>query len=90
MPLFLLKKSVDWSLLTNGFNIPLEFQPLVQGFYDAPIAPGESRNIKIVIDGEGYDAKLNNINFDRNRLEFRFPNGVVEKIRLDKHLNVAR
>ena len=66
MPLFLLKKTVDWSLLTNGFNIPLEFQPLVHGLYDAPVAPGESRHIKIVIDGEGYDAKLNNINFDRD------------------------
>ena len=54
-------------MLTSGFNIPLEFQPLVHGLYDA---------------------KLNNINFDRDRLEFRFPNGVVEKVKLDKHLQI--
>jgi len=65
MSLFLLKKTVDWSLLTDGFNIPLEFQPLVQSLYDVPIAPGEKRKIKIVIDGEGYDATLTNINFSR-------------------------
>ena len=76
MPLFLLKKPVDWSLLTDGFNIPLEFQPLVHGLYDSPVAHGEKRNIKILIEGEAFDAKLTNINF--NRKTFRGHNDLLQ------------
>ena len=67
MPTFLLKKAVDRSLITEGFNIPLEFQPLVHSLYEIPIAPGEKRKIKIIIEGEGFDATLTNINFDRDK-----------------------
>ena len=48
--MFLLKKRVDWSLLTDGFNIPLEFQQLVHDSYSGYIQPGEKRLIKIFIE----------------------------------------
>lgn len=63
--MFLLKKVVDWSLLNNGFNIPLEFQPLVHSLFESPIAHGEKRNVKILIDGETFAVKLTNINFNK-------------------------
>jgi hypothetical protein len=65
MPTFLLKKTVDRSLLTDGSSIPLEFQPLVHSLYESPIAPGEKRKIKIIIEEEGFDATLINSNFNR-------------------------
>lgn len=63
--MFILKKNVDWSFLTDGFNIPLEFQPLMHGCYSEYIQPGEKKIIKILIGTECYEAKLNNINFSR-------------------------
>lgn len=65
--LFLLKKTIDWSLLTNGMTIPVEFQPLVQSQPGGIVALGENRQIKILIDNEVYDATLNSVNFDRNK-----------------------
>ena len=47
--MFILKKNVDWSFLTDGFNIPLEFQPLMHGCYSEYIQPGEKKAIKILI-----------------------------------------
>lgn len=64
--MFILKKNVDWSFLTDGFNIPLEFQPLMHGCYSEYIQPGEKKIIKILIGTECYEAKLNNINFSRS------------------------
>lgn len=63
--MFILKKKVDWSFLTDGFNIPLEFQSLLHGCYSEYIQPGEKRVIKILIGTEFYEAKLININFSR-------------------------
>lgn len=28
--MFILKKKIDWSLLTAGLTIPVEFQPIIQ------------------------------------------------------------
>lgn len=63
--MFILKKSVDWSFLTDGFNIPLEFQALMHDYYSEYIKPGEKKVIRIFIGSECYEAKLNNINFSR-------------------------
>lgn len=63
--MFVLKKKVDWSLLTDGFSIPVAFQTIVHSCYPEPIKPGETRPVKIVIGAESYDAKLVNGNFSR-------------------------
>ena len=64
--LFLLKKQIDWSLLTNGMTIPVEFQPLMHSL-SGNVGLGENRTIQIIIEDELYDATLNNVAFDRNR-----------------------
>ncbi len=63
--LFLLKKHVDWSLLTDGMTIPIEFLPLMHSLSGGNIQLGENRPIKIVIEEEAYDAVLNNVAFNR-------------------------
>lgn len=62
---FLLKRPVDWSLLTNGFHIPTEFHELVYAMPGGRLNHGDKRGVKILIDGETFDARINNIAFDQ-------------------------
>ena len=67
MNTFLLKHSVDLSLLTNGFHIHTEFHQLVYALPGGALRHGESRDIKVLIDGEEFTTKLYNIGFDQNK-----------------------
>lgn len=67
MSTFLLRHSVDWSLLTNGFHIPTEFHPLVYAMPGGELHHGDKRGVKIMINGEMFDARMNNIGFDQTR-----------------------
>ena len=65
MSTFLLRRPVDWSLLTNGFHIPTEFHPLVYAMPGGELQHGDKRGVKIMIGGEVFDARMNNIGFDQ-------------------------
>ena len=67
MNTFLLKHSVDLSLLTNGFHIHTEFHQLVYALPGGALRHGENREIKVLIDGEEFTTKLYNIGFDQNK-----------------------
>ena len=67
MSTFLLRRPVDWSLLTNGFHIPTEFHPLVYAMPGGELHHGDKRGVRIMIDGEVFDARMNNIGFDQAR-----------------------
>ena len=67
MNTFLLKHSVDLSLLTSGFHIQTEFHQLVYALPGGALHHGESREIKVLIDGEEFTTKLYNIGFDQNK-----------------------
>ena len=67
MNTFLLKHSVDLSLLTSGFHIQTEFHQLVYALPGGTLHHGESREIKVLIDGEEFTTKLYNIEFDQNK-----------------------
>lgn len=67
MSTFLLKYAVDLSLLTNGFNIQTEFHQLVYSLPGGILNHGENREIKVLVDGEEFTAKLYNIGFDKER-----------------------
>lgn len=63
----LLKKQVDKSVLVDGFTIPVAFQDV---FYDQlgfVLKPGESKQIKLLIDSVEYEVRLMNIGFDRTK-----------------------
>lgn len=67
---FLYKKQVDWSLLKDGFTLPVALHPLLKSRSDLRLDIGEKRPITIVLDGKAFKAQLINSNFDRKR----FPN----------------
>lgn len=58
MSTFLLKHPVDISLLTNGFHIQTTFHKLVYSLPGGILQHGESREIKVLIDGEELSSKL--------------------------------
>ncbi len=86
MKTFLLKHPIDISLLTNGFHIPTEFHAFVYAMC-GELRHGENIPIKILMEGNCFDAKLYNINFDRSRypkhpdlLQIRYtPNSPIAK-----------
>lgn len=64
---FLLKHVVDLSLLTNGFNIKTEMHAFVYALLGGALQHGESKEIKILIEGETFTTKIYNIGFDKDK-----------------------
>ena len=67
--MFILKKKIDWSLLTAGLTIPVEFQPIIQQLKGGVVEKGMTRTIKIIIGQDVFEAKLTNVNFDRKKYQ---------------------
>ncbi len=67
--MFLYQKLIDRSTLRQGFQIPVEFHHLLKMMPNGIPHHGETRNIKVVIDGVAYDAQLKNQGFDRNKYD---------------------
>ena len=67
--MFLYQKLIDRSTLRQGFQIPVEFHHLLKAMPGGMPQHGETRNVKVVIDGMGYDAQLKNQGFDRNKYD---------------------
>jgi len=65
--MFLYKKTIDRSALREGFTIPTEYHPLLHSLYGGIIKHGETRQIKIILNGQEYDAQLKNQAFDTNK-----------------------
>ena len=49
---FLYKKQVDWSLMKDGFTLPVALHPLLRSRTDLQLKIGEKRPISILIDGK--------------------------------------
>jgi hypothetical protein len=60
---FLMQKTVDWSLLNAGMTIPVSACVLLKAWDESILTHGVNKDIKILIDGELYNAKLKNLNF---------------------------
>lgn len=67
--MFIYQKTVDRSTLRQGFQIPVEFHPLLASMPGGMPVHGETRNITIIVDGEEYRAQLKNQGFDRERYD---------------------
>jgi 5-methylcytosine-specific restriction enzyme A len=63
---FLYKKEVDWSLLNEGFSIPVEFQKSVQGHL-GKVMRGQSKKIRFTVGTLLFDAKVINQPFDEKK-----------------------
>ena len=66
-PFFLYKKLVDKSTLLQGFSIPIKYQPIFLELSGGLLVHGESMMVKILIDGDLYDAEWKNQPFDQNK-----------------------
>jgi 5-methylcytosine-specific restriction protein A len=65
---FIYKKEVDWSVLHEGFSIPVEFQAALQ-YSLGGLGRGESRRIRINFREELFEAKVINQAFDERKFE---------------------
>jgi hypothetical protein len=66
---YIFKKVIDWSALNLGVNIPI----LLQGaFYDSlkiTLKKGETRKVRLLLDGVEYKVLLSNIGFDEQKYQ---------------------
>lgn len=63
---FIMQKTVDWSLLNDGMTIPVSACTLLKHWDESILTHGVNKDIKVLIDGELYDAKLKNQNFEQS------------------------
>ena len=61
-----MQKMVDWSLLNDGMTIPTAACSLFKVWDESILTHGKSKDIKMLIDGEFYEAKLKNQNFEQS------------------------
>ena len=64
---FILQKEVNWSLLNEGLAIPISVCSRFSEWDASILQHGASKQVKILIDDEFYDAKLINQNFDQRK-----------------------
>lgn len=67
--MFIYQKTIDRSTLRQGFQIPVEFHDLFKTMPGGMPRHGESRDIKLLIDGQEFTAQLKNQGFDRNKYD---------------------
>ena len=63
---FIMQKTVDWSLLNDGMTIPVSACALLKAWDESILTHGAGKVIKVLIDGEFYEAKLKNQNFEQS------------------------
>lgn len=76
----LFRKTVDQSLLKSGLTIPKELQSNLLDLIGVKLFKGQKENIKIIVDGNSYDATITNVNFsegvtDREVVQIRYSTG---------------
>ena len=84
--MFLYQKLIDRFALRQEFQVPVEFHHMLKAMLGGMPQHVETRNVKMMIDG-GIIHKAKPT-FDCEQQVFRFPNGLVEKVKIDRHLNV--
>lgn len=60
----ILQKAVDRSLLTEGISIPVKMQEFFYKKLGFTLKRGESKNIRVSIDNQSYDAVITNQMFN--------------------------
>lgn len=64
---YLFKKTIDWSLLNEGFTISVTFQNAFNSSTHQYFRRGQKRDITIIMNESIYNAKLINQPFDENK-----------------------
>lgn len=83
---YVYKKEVDWSLLMEGLTLPLENQIYFGQIAGRFLQPGESRNIKLYLNGKSYQAQIRSLKLNprfkraKGMMQIRYPkNGELSK-----------
>lgn len=76
---YVYKSEVNWSMLTEGFTLPIENQVVFARNMGNFLHRGESKDITLYLNGRGYGAQIRNVNFDprfkrkKDTLQIRYP-----------------
>lgn len=63
---FILRKDVDWSVLYNGFTIPVYMQSVVAlNLSHGVLSHGEKRTVTVMFCGNEYNVTMRSVNFNR-------------------------
>jgi predicted restriction endonuclease len=65
--LYIYKKEIDWSALHLGVNIPISLQNVFYENIKIKLQKGETKKIKLLVEGAEYPAILTNIYFDETK-----------------------
>lgn len=84
---YVLKKEVDKSLLTEGFNIPMEFQVVFKRNIGEFLKRGESKDILLYLNGKIYKAQIKNQKFDE--IKYNNHNDIVQ-VRYNKSSDIVQ
>lgn len=84
---YVYKKEVDWSLLTEGFTLPINNQVVFGQIMGLFLQRGESKEINLYLSGRSYKARIMNVNFaprfnrKKDTLQIRYSkNGELSKV----------
>lgn len=69
---YIYKKDVDWSVLREGFSIPVSIQVVFKERMNNYLKRGEKKVLNVIMDEQTYQVKLTNQAFD----ERKYPNHV--------------
>jgi len=69
---YIYKKDVDWSVLREGFSIPVSTQVVFKERMNNYLKRGEKTVLNVIMDEQTYQVKLTNQAFD----ERKYPNHV--------------
>lgn len=84
---YIYKKEIDWSALHIGINIPVVLQDVFYKSMKFRLRKGESKKIKLIIEGNEYRVMLINISFD----EQKYPNHKeLLQIRYSRNSTIAK
>lgn len=64
---YIYKKEVDWSVLREGFSIPVSIQVVFKERMRNYLKRGERRDIKVILDDNTYQVKFINQTFDEQK-----------------------
>ncbi|KAA6303277.1 MAG: hypothetical protein EZS26_000530 [Candidatus Ordinivivax streblomastigis] len=65
--LYIYKKEIDWSALHLGVNIPVSLQNIFYENINIKLQKGETKKIKLLLEGTEYPAILTNIYFNEQK-----------------------
>ena len=84
---YVLKKEVDKSLLTEGFNVPIEFQVVFKRNIGKFLKRGDSKDIVLYLNGKSYKAQIKNQKFDD--IKYNNHNDIVQ-VRYNKNSDIVQ